>query len=76
MDFGIPADKVLSILKERNLIAKKDAIESALEDSGTGHKNVEWVSRHLQPETLLSKEELNLYAPQVNKAWLVQQLTA
>jgi hypothetical protein len=68
MEFGIPADKVLSILQERNLMAKKDAIESALKDSETGHKNVEWVSSHLQPETLLSKEELNLYAPKVNKA--------
>jgi hypothetical protein len=63
MDSGILTDKVLSILKERNLITKKDAIESALEDPATGHKNVEWVSRHLQPETLLSREELYLYAP-------------
>lgn len=64
MDSGIPTDKVLSILRERNLIAKKDVIESALEDPDTGHKNAEWVSIHLQPETLLSREELDLCAPQ------------
>ncbi|KAJ5122880.1 hypothetical protein N7526_009817 [Penicillium atrosanguineum] len=52
MGSGISADKILSILKERQLIAKKDAIESALEDPATGYNNAEWVSRHLQPETL------------------------
>ncbi|KAJ5117065.1 hypothetical protein N7448_004014 [Penicillium atrosanguineum] len=61
MGSGISADKILSILKERQLIAKKDAIESALEDPATGYNNAEWVSRHLQPETLLSREELHLY---------------
>ena len=65
MDSGIPTDKILSILKERKLIPKKDAIESALEDPTTGHNNAEWVWRHLQPETLLSREELHLYAPKV-----------
>ncbi|KAJ5674888.1 uncharacterized protein N7477_004822 [Penicillium maclennaniae] len=60
MEFGILTDQILSILKERNLIAKKDVIESALGDPTTGRNNAEWVSRHLQPETLLSREELHL----------------
>lgn len=61
MDSGSFTDEVLSILKERDLLAKRDVIESALRDSAAGPKNAEWVSRHLGPETLLSREELTLY---------------
>lgn len=54
-------DEILSILKERDILIRRDVIESALEDPVTGPGNAEWVSRHLRPETLLSKEELSLY---------------
>lgn len=54
-------DKILSILKDREILTKRDVIESALEDPATGPGDAEWVSKHLRPETLLSKEELSLY---------------
>ncbi|KAJ6103237.1 hypothetical protein N7486_005664 [Penicillium sp. IBT 16267x] len=57
----INIDEIVSILKERDVLVKRDVIESALEDPATGPENAEWVSKHLRPETLLSKEELSLY---------------
>jgi hypothetical protein len=54
-------DEVLSIHKERDIPIKRDVIESALEDPAAGLGNAEWVSKHLRPKTLLSKEELSLY---------------
>lgn len=50
-------DQILATLKERDLLAKRDVIESALADPATE----EWVSKHLNPSTLLSREELVLY---------------
>lgn len=60
MNSASAADSVLSILKERDIIAKRDVIQSALDESSAGLENLEWVSKHLRPETLLSKEELAL----------------
>ena len=54
------ADDILATLKERDLVAKRDVIESALKDPATGQETEEWVSRHLNPSTLLSREELVL----------------
>jgi hypothetical protein len=51
-------DSILSILKERNILAKRDAIEFAF-DGASGDS--EWAVKHLRPDTLLSKEELALY---------------
>lgn len=54
-------DGILSILKERDILVRRDVIESALEDPATGSESAEWIFKHLRPETLLSKEELSLY---------------
>lgn len=54
-------DEILATLKERDLLAKRDVIKSALADPATGEKTQEWVSKHLNPSTLLSREELVLY---------------
>jgi hypothetical protein len=54
------ADTVHSHFKERDLPVKRDAIISALEDHATGEENAQWVSKHLHPDTLLSREELAL----------------
>lgn len=54
----ILTDKVISILKDRDIPAKRDVIEAAFEDA----RNVEWASKYLRSNTLLSKEELALYA--------------
>lgn len=56
-------DEVLSAYKVRDIPVRREGIESVLEDPTAGPKNAEWVSRHMQPETLLSREELALYAP-------------
>lgn len=50
-------DKLISILKVRNIPVKREVIESALEDD----RNAQWASTHLRPDTLLSKDELALY---------------
>lgn len=55
-------DRILATLKERDLLAKRDVIESALADPATE----EWVSKHLNPSTLLSREELVLYVSQLD----------
>ncbi|EKV10713.1 hypothetical protein PDIG_55510 [Penicillium digitatum PHI26] len=47
-------DKLISILKDRNISAKRGVIDSIFEDD----RNVKWASKHLRPDTLLSKDEL------------------
>ncbi|KAJ5591741.1 uncharacterized protein N7459_002110 [Penicillium hispanicum] len=54
-------DRIVSSLKERDILVKVDAIESALDDPSTGQSTAEWVSKHLESDTLLSREELTLY---------------
>lgn len=50
-------DKLISILKDRNISAKRGVIDSIFEDD----RNVKWASKHLRPDTLLSKDELALH---------------
>ena len=50
-------DKLISVLKARDIPAKREVIESAFEDD----RNAQWASEHLRPDTLLSKDELALY---------------
>lgn len=52
-----PTDVVIAAFKERGLSVKPDVIESALRDNP---KQAEWVSTHLRPDTLLSREELTV----------------
>jgi hypothetical protein len=52
-----PTDVVIAAFKERGLSVKPDAIESALRDDPN---HAEWVSTHLRPDTLLSREELTM----------------
>ncbi|KAJ5102903.1 hypothetical protein N7532_003432 [Penicillium argentinense] len=54
-------DEILSVLKDRDILEKRDFIASALGDPATGPQSVEWVSKHLRPDYLLSREELTLY---------------
>ncbi|KAJ5084277.1 hypothetical protein NUU61_008856 [Penicillium alfredii] len=49
MDSSEVVDEVISAFKDRNLLIKRDAIESALTEAA----HVEWVSKHLRPDTLL-----------------------
>lgn len=50
-------DKLISVLKARDIPAKREVIESAFEDD----RNAQWASERLRPDTLLSKDELALY---------------
>lgn len=59
MDSLPGAEAILAILRERDIPVKLDALESALEN-GADSTDSEWLSRHLRPETLLSREELTL----------------
>lgn len=59
---GCPlADELLSTFKERDILVRQEAIESALRDPTFA--TTEWFSKHARTETLLSREELTLYAP-------------
>lgn len=53
-------DVVISTLKQRDLLVKRDVIASAFSDPATSHLNAEWVSKHLRADSLLSREELTL----------------
>ncbi|KAJ6124826.1 hypothetical protein N7471_012143 [Penicillium samsonianum] len=50
-------DKFISILKDRDIPVKQEVIGSAFEDDSIA----QWASKHLRPDTLLSKDELALY---------------
>ncbi|KAJ6172411.1 hypothetical protein N7470_001478 [Penicillium chermesinum] len=51
MEPSSAVDSVVSILKERDIHAKRETIQSALDESPEGLENLEWVSKHLRPET-------------------------
>lgn len=57
-----PSEVVISALKDRNTYPKRDEIAAAFHDTASSVKNTEWVQEHLHPDTLLSQEELKLYA--------------
>ncbi|KAJ5143120.1 uncharacterized protein N7515_001907 [Penicillium bovifimosum] len=61
-------DRVKSVLKDRGLPAK-DVIESTLDDP----RNAAWASKYLHPDTLLSKEELDLYS-KINHSGILQPI--
>ncbi|KAJ5777121.1 hypothetical protein N7520_000367 [Penicillium odoratum] len=61
---------IISILRERDILIKRDVIESAMEDPAAGPGNAKWMSKHLRPETLLSTEELSLYTKLENSGAL------
>ncbi|WEW57939.1 Vacuolar cation/proton exchanger 5 [Emydomyces testavorans] len=50
--------EVVSAFKDRNIQFKYEDIRAALADSGTR----DWVVKHLNDDTLLSKEEITLYS--------------
>lgn len=56
-----PADILIFTLKERNISVKRGEIESAFRDEASSAENAKWVSDHLNYDTLLTREELDLY---------------
>lgn len=57
-----PVDTVTSALKDRKLPFKSEEIESAFIEDSNKDENIQWVEEHLSYDTLLSQEELTLYA--------------
>lgn len=57
-----PVDVVISALKDRGISCKRDEIRAALDVKLSSSNNAKWVEEHLTPDTLLSQEELRLYA--------------
>lgn len=51
-------DRVYAAFKDRNIPCNREELAAALQDPA----NARWAADKLRPETLLSKEEANLYA--------------
>lgn len=60
-----PAEQVIAAFRERDIPFRKEIIESAFANEPDGPANSTWVSNHLRSDTLLSKEEINLYTGQI-----------
>ena len=56
-----PADSLITALKERNISVKRGEIETALNDATSKAENTQWIAEHLSYDTLLTREELELY---------------
>lgn len=55
------AHHLLNVLEERELNVDLDNVLAAFEDDRTKRDTAAWVQEHLNEETLLTKEELQLY---------------
>ena len=56
------AHHLLNVLEERGLDVDLDKILLGFEDEETKHQAAAWVEEYLHEDTLLTKEELQLYA--------------
>lgn len=56
-------DDLIDILHTYNLPIDSSVLQSVLEDEEQGRLLAEWAKSHLTPDTLLTKDELNSYAP-------------
>lgn len=55
------AHHLLNVVEERGLKVDLDRILLGFEDADTNHKAAAWVEEYLHQDTLLTKEELELY---------------
>lgn len=56
-----PAETLISALKERDISVKRGEIEATFSDEASKAENAKWVSEHVNYNTLLTREELDLY---------------
>lgn len=63
------AHHLLNVLEERGLNVDLDKILLGFEDEQTKQEAAAWVEEYLYEETLLSKEELELYGLTVTNHW-------
>lgn len=61
MDEEQAGNHLLNVLEERGLDVDLDKILLGFEDGNTKHEAVAWVEEYLHEDTLLTKEELELY---------------
>lgn len=55
------AHHLLNVLEERGLNVDLDKVLAAFEDEDTKRETAAWVNEYLHEETLLTKEELELW---------------
>lgn len=55
-------EHLLTVLRDRQIPLGRDDVQWAFNAPNTKDMVVEWVEEYLGPDTLLSKEELDLYA--------------
>ncbi len=56
-----PLDRLLAALREQDIPLWRDDVEWAFKSQKTSKEVVEWVNQYIGPETVLSKEEAELY---------------
>ncbi|KAI9832688.1 MAG: hypothetical protein M1819_004274 [Sarea resinae] len=56
-----PLERLLQVLRERNIPLSRDDVAWAFDSPKTREEVTKWVTQYLGQETLLSKEELDLY---------------
>lgn len=56
-----PLDHLLFVLRERDIPLSRDDVQWAFDAPNTKEAVVEWVKEYLGADTLLSKDELELY---------------
>jgi hypothetical protein len=61
MDEDQAGNHLLNVLEERGLDVDLDKILLGFEDADTKHEAAAWVEEYLHEDTLLTKEELELY---------------
>lgn len=71
-----PEDILISALKERHFSIGKEELESAFQTAADGVQNADWVVEHLNPDTLLTKEELTQYVGPRVRFDLISVLTS
>jgi hypothetical protein len=57
-----PLNHMLAVLRERDIPLTRDDVKWAFQSPQTNTEVNSWVHQYLGPDTLLSKEEVELYA--------------
>ena len=55
-------EHLLTVLKERGIELGSDEVSWAFSSNKTRDQSIAWVKEYLQDATLLTKDELNMYA--------------
>ncbi|KAI9815562.1 MAG: hypothetical protein M1827_002696 [Pycnora praestabilis] len=75
MDEQAPQARLLAVLRERDIPLTRDDVGWAFDSPQTNGQVTQWVQQYLGAETLLSKEELELYS-RIAKTDVVRNISA